>query len=104
MCMIHLGWWTEAMRLVRVSFLPQRGRFCQMAADQVAGAHAVQILEYLKAYTEHFGFREHIIFRTEVISILPSLNNVCTVITKVGSISSALPLIHHCIIDLHRSI
>ncbi|CAK0739800.1 hypothetical protein CVIRNUC_001197 [Coccomyxa viridis] len=41
-----------------------------------------QILEYLEAYTEHFGFREHITFRTEVVSILPSLKDVCTVITK----------------------
>ena len=89
--MTNLGWCIEAVRLERVSFLPQKGRFCQMAADQLAGAHAVQILEYLEAYTEHFGFRKHIIFRTEVVSILPSLKDVCTVITKVGSISSAPP-------------
>ena len=49
----------------------------------------MQILEYLEAYTEHFGFREHIAFRTEVISILPSLKNVCTVSIKVRFMDSA---------------
>ena len=51
----------------------------------------MQILDYLEAYTEHFGFREHITFRTEVVSILPSLKDLCTVITKVEFRSSAPP-------------
>ena len=54
----------------------------------------MQILEYLEAYTDHFGFREHITFRTEVVSILPSLKDVCTVITKVGSMSFFPPSLH----------
>lgn len=70
------------------------GLFYKMAAIEIAGSHAVQILEYLEAYSEHFGFREHITFRTEVISVLPALKGVCTVITKVGLISSALPSLY----------
>ena len=79
------------MRPVGECILPQEWLLSQTAADQDAGAHAVQILDYLEAYTEHFGFRRHISFRTEVVSILPSLNNVVTVTTKVRSISSAPP-------------
>ena len=44
---------------------------------------ALQVLEYLKAYTGHFGFGKNIIFRTEVVSVLPSLKGGFTVSTKV---------------------
>jgi len=44
---------------------------------------ALQVLEYLEAYTEHFGFGKNIIFRTEVVSVLPSLKGGFTVSTKV---------------------
>ena len=43
----------------------------------------MQILEYLKAYTEHFGFGKGITFRTEVVSLLPLSEGGFTVTTKV---------------------
>ena len=43
----------------------------------------MQILEYLEAYTEHFGFGKGIIFRTEVVSLLPLSGGGFTVTTKV---------------------
>ncbi|CAL5223737.1 g6297 [Coccomyxa viridis] len=41
-----------------------------------------QILEYLEAYTQHFGFGKSIIFRTEVLSVVPSPTGRFTVLTK----------------------
>ena len=47
----------------------------------------LQILEYLEAYTEHFGFGKSIIFRTEVLSVVPSPDGSFIVSTKVSSAS-----------------
>lgn len=45
----------------------------------------MQILEYLEAYTEHFGFGKGIIFRTEVLSVLPAPKGGFVVSIKVAT-------------------
>ena len=46
---------------------------------------AAQIIEYLNAYVERFRFREHLIFRTEVISVLQLQSGQYLVSTKVSA-------------------
>lgn len=48
----------------------------------------LQILDYLEAYTDYFGFRQHIIFQTEVISIEQLPDNVLRVTTRVRILHS----------------
>ena len=68
---------------------------CQVSACGIRRLYAVsrglkmcgmlQILEYLEAYTQHFGFGKSIIFRTEVLSVVPCPNGRFTVSTKVSN-------------------
>ena len=51
----------------------------------------LQILEYLEAYTEHFGFGKSIIFRTEVLSVVSSPSGSFTVSTRVSPANLVLP-------------
>ena len=44
----------------------------------------VQMLAYLEAYADHFGFRKQITFRTQVVSVIPQLKGGFTVSTKVS--------------------
>ncbi len=48
----------------------------------------MQILEYLEAYMQHFGFGKSIMFRTEVLSVVPSPQGRFTVSTKVNGFSA----------------
>ena len=43
-----------------------------------------QIIEYLNAYVERFSFRQHLVFRTEVTSVLQLRSGRYLVITKVA--------------------
>lgn len=44
----------------------------------------VQILEYLEAYTDHFGFRKDIVFRTQVTKVEELPQGTFRVLTEVG--------------------
>ena len=46
----------------------------------------VQMLAYLEAYVDHFGFRKQITFRTHVVSVIPQPKGGFTVSTKVSHI------------------
>ena len=65
----------------------------------------VQMLAYLEAYADHFGFRKQITFRTQVVSVIPQLKGGFTVSTKVThnplipgiwtQIGNGLYILHH---------
>lgn len=44
----------------------------------------MQILEYLEAYTDHFGFRKNIVFRTEVMKVEQLRQGNFRVLIEVG--------------------
>lgn len=49
-----------------------------------------QILEYLEAYADHFGFRGCITFRTEVTRVEPLPDSSFRVFTEVGGLPKEL--------------
>lgn len=56
------------------------------AACQVCSVDpAAQIVKYLESYVDYFGLRQHLVFRTEVLSVLPLAGGRHLVTTKVRS-------------------